>query len=638
MTINIKRLNLISLLLSLCILNTYSTAIAQITPPIFDIIDNVLTKADQLDLKDPSLAHDYLSKQYALHENSIPVEERLDFLSRLVSYALYLDNKTLALKYISQAYKVSPQLVGDEGSDILISHGIILLNDGQDKEGIDRIYQGIERATLSKDIQLLAVAYSSLAWHYHQQKDIANSLQYYKKAFHSLEKLKDFTELALLKTQMFNVYIDLHDIKTAQHLLNSAVEHFKQNKMPFDEFMGLNSLAATYKNTSVKNHQRRIDLYNEMVVLSPSLADSFLVYYAYIGLTDAFISFGDISNASINWQRSQDLLNNFSDNQLRINHYLVGIKLAIAQENTTLAHRYLKNINIYINEHTLTLNTIQRMEFLQAKIGLAVLDNHFMQAFTMQNELLTLHRTQSTTTREIIRSRLKIQFDIEQQQLENQLLEKTQKINQIEIDSLKQSKTIQRGIILIGTGFVICLLLFIYRQLKNSQYFKMLANTDPLTKIPNRRAIFSFASKYIKHINSTNTGMLSIIIYDIDHFKSINDNFGHNTGDEVLFKIAQISKKQLRANDLLGRIGGEEFLAVLKDTPLEHALDIAERLRDSIEMTHITSGEDNIQVTASFGVVQYEASAKNINTLYQQADELLYLAKSQGRNCIRATS
>lgn len=633
----IKRFNLISLLLSLCLLNTYSTAIAQVKTPIFDAVNNAFKKADQLDLKDPSLAQDFLSKQYVILKHNIPIEDKLAFLSRLVSYALYLDNKILAIQYINQAYEVSPRLVGNEGIDILISHGTILLKEDRKKEGMDRIYQAIERAKASKDIQLLAVAYNVLAWHYHQERNIENSLRYYQKAFNSLEKLKDPTELAYLKTQMFNVYIDLHDAKTAINLLNSAIVHFKQNKMPFDEFMGLNSLATTYKNMTVKNHKRRIDLYQEMVALSSSLADSFLVYYAYIGLTDSFISLGDIKNANINWQRSQDLLKDFNDNQLQINHYLVGVKLAIAQKNTILAHRYLTNTNIYINEHTLTLNTLQRSEFLQAKIELSVLDNNFMQAFKLQNELLTLQRTQSTSAREIIRSRLKIQFDIQQQQLENKLLEKNQKINQIEIDSLRQSKTIQRGIILIGICFVIFLLLFVHRQLGNSQYLKMLANTDPLTNIPNRRAIFSFASKYIKQINSTNTGMLSIIIYDIDHFKSINDTFGHNTGDEVLINIAQVSKNQLRTNDLLGRIGGEEFLAVLRDTPLEHALDIAERLRDSIEMAQIDSDGDNIKVTASFGVVQYKYGIKNINTLYQQADALLYEAKSQGRNCIRAT-
>lgn len=118
---------------------------------------------------------------------------------------------------------------------------------------------------------------------------------------------------------------------------------------------------------------------------------------------------------------------------------------------------------------------------------------------------------------------------------------------------------------------------------------------------------------------------------DIDRFKSINDRFGHNAGDLVLKSIAEFIKNRIRKIDCLARWGGEEFVILLPDTPVDKAAVLAEELRESISKMNIP-GVD--RVTASFGVAGY-CSEDTSDTLVQRADNMMYEAKVAGRNCVR---
>ncbi len=157
------------------------------------------------------------------------------------------------------------------------------------------------------------------------------------------------------------------------------------------------------------------------------------------------------------------------------------------------------------------------------------------------------------------------------------------------------------------------------------------ALTDLLTGLPNRRA----AMNQLEHAWSAATRSdtaLSVIVIDIDHFKLINDTYGHATGDLVLREVANVLRVSARREDYVCRIGGEEFLVICPNTPLQAAMKSAERLRSSLEEKHIPIGQDTQIVTASFGVAVRETSTIDIDALVNTADRALYTAKQQGRN------
>lgn len=155
---------------------------------------------------------------------------------------------------------------------------------------------------------------------------------------------------------------------------------------------------------------------------------------------------------------------------------------------------------------------------------------------------------------------------------------------------------------------------------------------DPLTGLDNRRKLDSRLKEELARYDRHNSP-LSLAMVDLDHFKLINDIYGHQAGDYVLETIASLMRKHLRKEDLLARYGGEEFTVVFLDTPLDGAVIAAEHLRKSVEQYEFNFNGEKIAVTTSIGL----SRARHLdspNSLVARADTALYSAKAFGRNCV----
>lgn len=159
-----------------------------------------------------------------------------------------------------------------------------------------------------------------------------------------------------------------------------------------------------------------------------------------------------------------------------------------------------------------------------------------------------------------------------------------------------------------------------------------LSQTDPLTRLCNRRSLTEILDNEIKRCQRK-LEPCSLIMADIDHFKTVNDNFGHQAGDEVLIAVANLLNKQLRPYDLAARYGGEEFCLVLPETNLDQANEVAERIRKKVENCTFDGELAGLQLTISLGVTTLSPVAEvSQDELIRVADEALYTAKSKGRN------
>ncbi|MFV2005717.1 MAG: diguanylate cyclase [Gammaproteobacteria bacterium] len=160
----------------------------------------------------------------------------------------------------------------------------------------------------------------------------------------------------------------------------------------------------------------------------------------------------------------------------------------------------------------------------------------------------------------------------------------------------------------------------------------LMATTDDLTKAYNRRFFFDVAEKEVKRAVRKQMP-LSLLLFDIDKFKDVNDSYGHHSGDKVLVELASVSREILRGEDVFVRFGGEEFVVLLPDTGNEEAAAIAERLRQAISGCSVTDLGRTITVTVSIGVAGWESGKSlDINNLLNQADQAMYLSKAKGRN------
>ncbi|MEJ5338742.1 MAG: GGDEF domain-containing protein [Aquificaceae bacterium] len=169
-------------------------------------------------------------------------------------------------------------------------------------------------------------------------------------------------------------------------------------------------------------------------------------------------------------------------------------------------------------------------------------------------------------------------------------------------------------------------------QEKKSE-LEQLAYYDPLTGLPNRRFFFDHASLILE--SSKRYGNpLSLLVMDIDHFKKINDTYGHEAGDLVLKSFADIVRKSIRQSDLPARLGGEEFVLLMTNTNLQQGKVVAERIRVSFQNSLIVYEEREIRATLSGGLASFAPGIESIDDLIRMADEALYRAKELGRNRI----
>jgi diguanylate cyclase (GGDEF)-like protein len=170
------------------------------------------------------------------------------------------------------------------------------------------------------------------------------------------------------------------------------------------------------------------------------------------------------------------------------------------------------------------------------------------------------------------------------------------------------------------------------QELQSAQVeLENLAKIDFLTGVNNKRNFFEIGNNEIQRAERFPYA-LTVLMFDIDHFKQVNDTHGHAAGDLVLTEIAEICKRNLRAVDVLGRLGGEEFAIILPDTNASSAEIVAEHLRSLIEESEIEFLTEKIKVTASFGIAAFNGADEQIEIILERADAALYEAKRAGRN------
>lgn len=185
----------------------------------------------------------------------------------------------------------------------------------------------------------------------------------------------------------------------------------------------------------------------------------------------------------------------------------------------------------------------------------------------------------------------------------------------------------------IPVGFLtVALSLYLHRYNELVKMYKQQANVDFLTELNNVRKFDDEMNLYKKY-KLPKGERLSILLIDIDHFKQVNDTYGHEAGDAVLRQLGQLLKENSRKEDIVSRNGGEEFSVLLHRCPLDLVQDIAERVRKAVE-SHPFELPDGrlIHMTISIGIASYPDTVQHIDSLYKEADEGLYQAKHHGRN------
>ncbi len=591
-----------------------------------------LDKADKLNDKNPVLALEFTQDLLANHNDQLSTPGKAALIARLAEYQYYLGHNEKSLKNIELFYTLSPDLNTFDGISVLITHGGILDGLAKPKEAMKLYLQAEAIAKAIESKKLLAETYGSIAGSFARINNDSEALKYYHQAYLHLEAIGDKLEMAYLKIQMSISYSNIFDDKNAIKLAKEAISYFKNNEYIFDELFGHSTLARIFM--AVKDYDSAITEYQQVMALSQQVGKDSLIEVAYIGLAKAF-----------HWKKQHDKARHYfnlyqqvhqhSDSPFaQIDDLVLSASISIAEQDISSAVQSLK----YADELLLTLekNSVLswRIKVLDLKAELAIFNQDYQSAFQLQKEARKLVSSYQNIEREKIRSKYKVMFDIDQALLQNQLLERDKQLDKAALESALQQQRLHSLVIAGISLFALILTFFILRQVKNSKTLHKLANTDTLTELANRRYTFASAEKLIVQAKISKQDF-TIIIFDIDHFKAVNDTFGHTGGDIALKTIATIANIHVRNHDILGRIGGEEFLVVLPGTSVQQAYEVAERIRHAIKDKDIMLKGKVVNISASFGIAQLAKQHDNFNQLFHQADIALYQAKDSGRNCIK---
>ncbi|MFL5383784.1 MAG: diguanylate cyclase [Longimicrobiaceae bacterium] len=255
--------------------------------------------------------------------------------------------------------------------------------------------------------------------------------------------------------------------------------------------------------------------------------------------------------------------------------------------------------------------------------ALAAMGDH-RGAYEARSAQLTLGRALQERLREETTSLLRVRFDTEKKDAENRALLRENRY-------AARIRSLQTAVIGLTTIIIAFLAYAVVRHVRSERLLRVMAMTDELTRLPNRRHLLAVAGERVKAARQ-GTGPLSVLALDIDHFKRINDAFGHEAGDRVLHRVAETCRAALRRDDVIGRTGGEEFVVVMPGADARVAVEVAERLRAAVERVEWGDVAEGLRVTVSVGATEWAPGDESFAAVARRADDSLYRAKELGRN------
>jgi diguanylate cyclase (GGDEF)-like protein len=558
------------------------------------------------------------SLKATLIELSLDDEARIEPLVELASFYLYIEPKQAA-HYASQALAFSaPNDNNFNKAKLLRLLGQAEMYQGLNQEAFANLNQAISSANITENVHLISVANRAMGVFYELLIDHDNAIKYY------IEALK-FAKSSDKKEDLAMVYNNLGNVLNSQHDYAEAAKYFEQS---IEINIELNDIEMQM-NASVGlslSLLRSGEILNAQKLLETVLSNR--VYISDFSFSEASVNLAHVYK-SLKAFPSAISLYKFVINDEKGSAYLP----AVAAAYLGLADIYIqmdqinKAIDLYkkgIIEVKNKISVESEMALYENLAKLELSQENFEAAATIQSDYIERRNQIQPLMQKGIVRKLENQLQMKQDyiKLQDELLIS-------ERESQHSSFYLFAVIVVSLISLVLFLLLMLRKQIitrleATNKTLKSASETDHLTGIGNRR----FLDHKINEFKGKDVQM-AFLLLDIDHFKNINDNFGHDAGDEILVAIAETIQRLCRKNDLFARIGGEEFVILSMNNTEESACLFAERIRSCIEGM-ARSFESTL--TVSIGVALGNMKKSQYDDLYKQADIALYSAKNHGRN------
>lgn len=416
---------------------------------------------------------------------------------------------------------------------------------------------------------------------------IANQLfdkahTYLNNAYKQWKSVNDYTDMFNMLHSLTDINIQRMQFELAQSYVDEMFSMAKQHKR-YEDFLFFAHYNAGLLDLARSNIHGAIEHYTQAISLEQTTQETFFVKRAYQYLIESHYRIGQDKEA---YTTLQNFYHNFPTEQIKNG---IAQAFAMSQSTSDKNERYLLLAQIDKEKKT-------RRQFVK----------NASQASS------SLHSKNMLS-------------------LDKRVLEQTVTIQQLQLKAQEADKQNVYLILFFGAFLLVCLIVFSFYLFKTRQYFIYHARTDYLTKVFNRRFTFEKGKQLITKAHYAKQH-LHLMLFDIDHFKQINDTLGHHVGDLAIKHVVSICQENIKPTDHIGRLGGDEFIILLPTIEQQQVRDIAENIRQTVASSKLEALAD-VPLTLSIGIIDC-TNHTTLNDALVAADILLYQAKSKGRNIV----
>jgi diguanylate cyclase (GGDEF)-like protein len=489
--------------------------------------------------------------------------------------------------------------------------------------------QAVTVAAETHDDEMLAQSLFSRGYLLGLEGEYASGLGDLKRSETLFEKLNKPVHALTTLNGIAILYNRMGDYVQARSIYLRALKAQRESGMQREEAVTLHNLGRANENLHEWEEARRA--FEESLALNRKLNYVRGEAYALRGLAAVSNASGDPKGALETLAQAESLQRQTPDARLRAQIQLArGIALHKLEHLTESSAALEDALQVFRQADAMgELNaTYSELADVYAENGnwRAAYDRR-TQAKETSDRLLNNQLDQRFAT-------LKVEFDSAAKDKENASLLHENAINQQALAQGQRARHLQAAVIVLSVTLAVVLATLAVHQRRSALRMRYLALTDELTSVPNRRSVLSRLDPLLRDASE---GSCAALIIDIDHFKKINDQYGHPMGDEVLKVVASTIRNLVVEPSFFGRLGGEEFLIVLPQTDLEGARAAAERYREAIMAIETSRWfVDRRRITASIGCAVSAPGADTPSTMLKRSDSALYAAKRCGRNCVRS--
>lgn len=523
-------------------------------------------------------------------------------LSTLAEAERKLGRNMQALEYSTQSLAMHEQINDPGGyAKALTGAGIIYRHIGLYEKSLEFVYEAHQYYLQQDMIKDVAKTSNQMGLIYSRLKQYELAKSFYQLTVNLPEKKLDSKTLASALRELAIISLSEDDFEYAKENAYKALAIYEKQKSLTKASTVARIIANIYREQG--NVDKAIYFYTQSLEYAKRAKSKLYQVKAQVPLAAMLIEL---------------------DNEKAINLLLESVQLAKSLNDTLqrlYAYRELRKAekvrdnfaaSLFYAEKEIVLTNALQEEKEQQEVARIKAKLH---SYKMEMEVIALKENAKLA-----------QLQLAQQNHDIKVAEQSQQISELKLSRNRYANFMLAALLVLCLSAVI----YIYRLFKKSRRenreLDYLAARDPLTNCYNRRVLINTLEHDFTALSDEQE--YSVILVDIDHFKAVNDNYGHNMGDEVLCGVARLLQSAVRQNDMIARYGGEEFCILLPNTNIDKALQSAENMRQLIE----NSAFEDVNVTCSFGVSSSRFNAQTSSELIQQADVALYQSKDNGRN------